>query len=196
MSAIARFSVAMTLRAPFMFQGLANARLGADAAYLRAERSDDPVIPADQVKGVLSAACYTLAMNKKNVAPLDLVHRLFSEESLKGTDDAPKRGLLIFSDLRAAEDRDAGTTTRIEIDDETGAVKSGALQVVELAAPFGRETLFSGEIALLARDVEIDAVAALLDRAIKLAPAPRLARRRRFRRRRRGSARRACGVVR
>ena len=38
MSQVARLEISLTLRSPFMFQGLANSRLGVDAAFLRDER--------------------------------------------------------------------------------------------------------------------------------------------------------------
>lgn len=179
MSGIARYKVSLTLRSPFMFQGLANSRLGVDAAFLRGER-DRPVIPADQIKGVLRSACFLLAKEAKDIAPSTLFSALFggaSEENVSGDPekyDLPNRGQLIAGDL-AAETEPNGKkfeTTRIEIDDETGAAKSGALQVVELAAPFGQEVEFSGTFHLLAKDgADPRAVETLLSRAIELVPA-------------------------
>ncbi|MGB8899356.1 MAG: RAMP superfamily CRISPR-associated protein, partial [Methylocella sp.] len=178
MSEIVRLSVALTLRSPFMFQGLANAMLGIDAANLRGE-SGRPVIPADQIKGVLRAACEVLKDHKLDIAPEALLNRLFGAESPKHKEndfesyDRPHRGLLIAGDLAAGlPEKSELTTTRIEIDDETGAVKSGALQVVELVAPFGKEVAFKGEFVLLAeKGVEPEQVESLLSRALALVPA-------------------------
>ncbi len=179
MSKIARYEVSLTLRSPFMFQGLANSRFGVDAAYLRGEE-DQPIIPADQIKGVLRSACFLLTREAMDIAPMTLFSALFgsaSAENPKGDPekyDFPNRGALIAADLSAEIKRNGKTfeTTRIEIDDETGAAKSGALQVVELAAPFGEEVEFIGCLHLLAKDgVDPNAVATLLSRAIKLVPA-------------------------
>lgn len=170
MSAIARYSVCLLLRSPFMFQGLANSRRGVDSAFLRDERGR-PVIPADQLKGVLRSACYLLTTEAKGVPASTLFAKLFGGRSPDDSHDEPNRGLLIFSDLHADIDNASTTTTRIEIDDETGAAKTGALQVVELAAPFGKEVEFSGDIYLLAKGVvEPQAVETLLKRAISLVP--------------------------
>lgn len=188
MSEIVRLSVALTLRSPFMFQGLANAMLGIDAAHLRDERGR-PIIPADQIKGVLKAACVVLEKHAPSLAPdvkrtpndrpKRLLERLFGAVSPDHIEnnfesyDRPDRGLLIAGDLAASlPEKSELTTTRIEIDDETGAVKSGALQVVELVAPFGKEVEFTGTFTLLAEDgVDPERAETLLSRALALVPA-------------------------
>jgi hypothetical protein len=170
-SDIARLSVSVTVRSPFIFQGLANSRFGIDAAFLRDERGR-PIIPADQIRGVLQAACRVLTLRAPKIAPTQLVDRLFGDESAKGSNDAPVRALLMTADLVANIESPVTTTTRIEIDDVTGAAASGALQVIELAAPLGASVAFEGAFVLLAetgivsRDVET-----LLSRAIRLVPA-------------------------
>lgn len=178
MSEIVRLSVALTLRSPFMFQGLANAMLGIDAAHLRDE-SGRPIIPAYQIKGVLRAACEVLKKRAPDIAPEALFKRLFGAGSPEHTENdfesynRPARGLLIAGDLAAdLPKKSDAATTRIEIDDETGAAKSGALQVVELVAPFGKEVAFKGEFVLLAKaGVDPEKVETLLSRALALVPA-------------------------
>lgn len=176
MSVIARYALRLTLRSPFVFQGLANSRLGVDATYLRDEK-DRPVIPADQVKGVLRSACFTLIRNRPALALNGLFKKLFGDASQENVardpqlHDVPDRGALIAGDLAADCERRA-TTTRIEIDDETGTTKSGALQVVELAAPFGQEVDFEGKLVAFADSAnEAQQIETLLLRAIKLVPA-------------------------
>ena len=126
---------------------------------------------------MLRAACDALAKETQSIAPAELLAKLFGGAS-KSNDagdpekyDLPDRGLLIAGDLSAQADKDV-TTTRIEIDDETGAVKTGALQVMELAAPFGAEVQFRGEFLLQALNgVDPPAVEKLLSLAINLIPA-------------------------
>ena len=178
MSATVRLTVSLTLRSPFLFQGLANAMLGIDAAQLRGE-DGRPVIPADQIKGVLRAACEALAKEPHKFADKTLINKLFGRKPEGNTDETPaeselrERGLLIANDLTADRDTTSSlSTTRIEIDDETGAVKSGALQVAELVAKFGEEVPFTGTFHLLARDgIDVARTITMLDRAIKLIPA-------------------------
>ncbi len=172
MSEIVPIGIALTLRSPFLFQGLANAMLGIDAAQLRDEHGR-PIIPADQVKGVLRAACDVLAKRAPDLAPGPFIAKLFGRPSPDGSFDEPDRALLIFGDLAADLAKDLErTATRIEIDDELGSVKSGALQVAELVAPFGMEAEFSGECVLLAEPgIDVAKTVTLLSRAAGLVPA-------------------------
>ncbi len=177
MGVFACYTVSLTVRSPFMFQGLANSRLGIDAPLLRDEL-DRVVIPADQIRGVLRSACYRLQWDAPQIAPKRLFKALFGAASPENENsdpdqyDRPDRGALIAGDLVADAASKSLETTRIEIDDETGAAKSGALQIVELAAPFGKDVSFSGKFHLQAtNDVDAIAVETLLARAIRLVPA-------------------------
>lgn len=170
MSAFARFSLRVVVRSPYMFQGLANSHLGIDTTFLRDERGH-AVIPADQVRGVLQAACRALVAPAPKIAPPALIDQLFGAASAEGSRDEPNRALLITSDLVARE-QSASTITRIQIDDETGAAASGALQVIELAASPGADTFFEGSCILLMRPgVDVQQVETLLSRAVGLVPA-------------------------
>lgn len=147
----------LTIRSPFLFQGLDGA-LGIDAAALRDER-DRPVIPAEQAKGVLRAALEVLAKHAPDVVTADEIEKLFGLES-GSTDkgggavasDEPNRARIFFRDLVAEGASAPGITTRVEIDDETGAARTGALQIIELAAPLGAEVAFVGSMILQERD--------------------------------------------
>lgn len=177
MGVFACYTVSLTVRSPFMFQGLANSRLGIDAPLLRDEL-DRVVIPADQIRGVLRSACWQLTRDAPQIAPEPLFKKLFGAASPENPNhdpdqyDRPDRGALIAGDLVADAAGKSLETTRIEIDDETGAAKSGALQIVELAAPFGKDVSFGGKLHLMAADNdETIAVEKLLSRAIRLVPA-------------------------
>lgn len=167
----------LTLRvvSPFMFASVANAQSGVDVAYLRGDR-DQPIIPAEQVKGVLRDALETLAARTQLITASEIL-TLFGSPSPPSTGDGerdrPKRGLAIFSDLSAPiEEIGRRRITRIEIDDETGAVERGKLQVVELAAPLGQEVDFAGKLIVRFPEAGVAArVERALRAAIKLVPA-------------------------
>ncbi|MCP4559174.1 MAG: hypothetical protein GY873_29175 [Bosea sp.] len=149
--------LSLTIRSPFLFQGLDGA-LGIDAAALRDEQGR-PVIPAEQVKGVLRAALDVLAKHAPDVATAAEIETLFGRESSStdkgsgaGASDEPNRARIFFRDLVAEGLSAPSITTRVEIDDETGAAKTGALQMIELAAPFGAEVAFVGRMILQERD--------------------------------------------
>lgn len=189
----------LTVRSPFIMPGLEAGAFGVDAAALRDERKR-PLIPADQIKGLLRAACVTLA----TVSGGDLVTReeidaLFGRPSPERRNsaeeqDIPARGALIFDDL-AADDLavlpPAGeeekkespgalkTITRVHIDPVTGAARTGHLYTVELVAALGEPVTFRGRVIVrlggtpspLRSADPAGWVAGLLDKAIKLIPA-------------------------
>lgn len=145
------YEIELTVRSPFLFRGLANSMLGVDAAQLRDE-DDNPVIPSDQIRGVLKEALQDL----KTAAPALVTEKQISDlfgnpspahDSKNDEWDRPDRGILFFSDL-IAEVASSVTEeiTRIEIDDSTGATKTGHVQVIELVSPLGAEVTFKGEI--------------------------------------------------
>ena len=184
--------ITLCVRSPFLFEGLGNALFGVDAAALRNE-AGAPIIPAEQVKGVLRAACSVFCGYDKidahdgEPAKADVPGRapgvlsrkerdeLFGGESPEangGEQNVPKRGNLTFADLTAARHAREGIVTRIEIDDDAGAVKQGALQVIELAAPLGAVVKFTGEAVLFVADTtEADRLTEVLDKALRLVPA-------------------------
>jgi hypothetical protein len=166
----------LTLRSPFLFQGLTNSILGIDASQLRDE-AGRPIIPADQIRGVARAALATLAQRAPAIVPDGMIKALFGDASPKNEAgdaeqyDHPHRGALHFGDLAAEGLGKAGATFRVEIDDETGAVETGKLQIIELVAPFGQEVAFSGELVLhAARDLDPRKIETALSRAFNLIP--------------------------
>ncbi len=144
-----RLVARLVVRSPFLFRGLVNARLAVDAAALRDEQGH-PLIPGTQLRGVLRMALEKMAKRAPGVVPEGAIRDLFGVASesggLGGEQDRPSRGRLFFADLVAEVRPASAVTTRVEIDDALGAAKSGALQVVELAAPIGEEVAFSGEV--------------------------------------------------
>lgn len=178
--------LSVRLRSPFLMQGLAAGRLGLDATALRDEEGR-PLVPADQVKGLLRAACFTLSQaTNGRLVDQDAIDALFGAESPKrgttgsGEQDAPNRGALIVGDLAGPAKLGASTATRVHIDPATGAARTGHLQIVELAAPLGTEVTFTGTViarlghkraAPPGEPDEAAWLARLLDKAVKLVPA-------------------------
>lgn len=145
-------ALSLTVASPFLFRGLAGRLLGLDAAALRNEEGR-PIIPADQVRGCLRDAFEDLAAAGTGITDRDILD-LFGRQSPgsergAGAENKPFRGRLIVSDL-TAKGLDAAPleTTRIEIDNDTGAVEEGKMQVIELAAKFGKEVVFAGTATL------------------------------------------------
>lgn len=144
------YDLVLTLRSPFLFEGTVNTRTGVDSAYLR-DQDDCPIIPSSQVRGVLRAAMGELAnATKGSVISDDEIRNLFGDESAGGVDGSnePLRACAIFGDLTANHPGAALQFTRIQLDESSGTVKRGSLQVIELAAPIGAEAAFHGQIII------------------------------------------------
>lgn len=152
-SQIVQYSLSLTVRSPFLFPGLLNGPMGVDVAALR-NTQGKALIAGEQVRGVLAAALTALSERAPKLISPDDLHTLFGAESGKaanaatGEQDRPERGKLYFSELIAESTPAGSLNTRIEIDDDLGSVKQGALQVVELVAPIGQTVCFSGRFSL------------------------------------------------
>lgn len=159
------FTLEITVRTPFLFRGNAGASLGYDEAMLR-DPQGRPLIPGDQVKGLLRHTWDSL-IEAAGAASLPSRDELFGtasraeESTTEG--DVPLRGMISVSDLTAAlpgqeANHKPDTAYRVEIDDTTGAAKTGALQVIEQVAAPGLDILFKGKIVLLVEKARADQV--------------------------------------
>jgi CRISPR/Cas system CSM-associated protein Csm3 (group 7 of RAMP superfamily) len=181
------FRATLWVRSPFLFRGLESRQLGLDAPQLRDEQQR-PIIPGDQLRGVLREAFVDLAaIGVTSQTEIDdLFGRASHGEREIGTSNDPLRGRIVISDMTArgmvydlAADSEeplpdvarATETTRIEIDDALGAAKHGMLQVVELAAPLGAAVRFCGEIVIFGPAADTERLESLLNRALRLIPA-------------------------
>lgn len=140
------FAAVLTIASPVMCQGLAPTVLGLDASFLR-DQEGRPAIPGDQIKGLCRDAC-------KLVFP-DQEASLFGPRSVAAGDGLePQRARLVFSDFVDQRDgaglRNNAPAIRVEIDDATGSVKDGHLQMVEMIAPPGEDIEFAGRIVAFA----------------------------------------------
>lgn len=176
--------ITLMVRSPFLFRGLAGRLLGVDAPALRDPVTGLPVIPADQIRGVIREAIGDLAAAKVTIAGRqvadgvvdDLFGRKSAQEDEEGSANAPDRGRLLFGDLVAelpAETPRAagfdGEVTRVAINDDTGAAAEGLLQIIELPVPFGTAIPFRGAVTIYAQDEdEAQHLAALIGKALGL----------------------------
>jgi hypothetical protein len=173
------FAIDVVVESPFIFPGAETHAVGVDTPALR---DDDhrAVLPADHLKGLLLEAVQAL----KDKAPGALggwdAGDLFGRE--RGNDRntqswEPARGRLLFADLFAEEDAkwrarpsSERVHTRIQIDDQSGAVAEGMLQEIELCAPFAARVKFTGAIIFHGTEKEGAAVKTLLTKALRLVP--------------------------
>lgn len=156
-----QLDITVSLVSPFLFPILDAAPFGIDRAALR-DRQKRPIIPADQVRGVLRHAAEQVNAEVKLWSP-DLVIRLFGKPDDEGK-FALNRSQIVFGDLVAERVPQASALAyRVKIDDETGAAEAGHLLAVELVAPHGQEVTFSGSATLFAPDHEKDKIVNLLD---------------------------------
>lgn len=149
--------VRLTLESPFVSQGLTAAGFGFDVAQARG--ADGRVLlPGDLLRGNLRQAFIDLGFDP---GPL------FGRKSANR--DEPERGRLILGDLVAVTPESGGDSlTRIEISEETGSVKSGALVCIELPFPIGQMVVLEGPLTLVTTDeAELDR----LGKALRLIPA-------------------------
>lgn len=152
-------SITIKVRSPFLFPGLDGARFGLDACALR-DSDHTPLIPADQVRGVLKHALCDLRDTAGSAFLNDAdLHCLFgkvSGDAMEGAvDNEPIRGSLQFNDLIAQEiDDNARASNRVRIDEETGAAANGALVFLEQVAALGKDVEFKGNALLFAPDKE------------------------------------------
>lgn len=165
-----QFKVTLTLRSPFLLRGLAGARFGIDTPHLRDEQNH-PIFPADQVRGVFREALTDLAEAGAGIAKAK-INDLFgssSDDALgePGKTKEPNRARIDFPDLTAHGWAGPSTeTTRIQIDDDIGAAKTGMLQVIELVAPFGQKVRFEGPINVIGSADEETRIGELLNKAV------------------------------
>ncbi|WP_128292281.1 RAMP superfamily CRISPR-associated protein [Afifella aestuarii] len=163
------------LESPFLSAGLEAKAFGVDAAQLR-DRSGYPVLPAGLLRGVLRHALEDLLARNIDVKDvLDLFGRELphkepeDDKRNEGVEEKERPGRIRISDARACQPSSGKErATRIAIEPETGAVKEGALLVVELSYPVGKEVDFKAEVRFpAASQAEAKQIAVTLDKALK-----------------------------
>lgn len=161
-------TVTVTVRAPFLFPGLATGLFGLDSTQLRDE-CGQPVLPAAQIQGILREALGDLAAAAPAVVGAGDIRNLFGDASVKDSNDEPIRGRLLLSDLAATgHPLDERRIVRVEIDDALGAAKTGHLHVIEEIARPGRDVEFTGSAILFWPVGDGNRIVGALDKAIRL----------------------------
>lgn len=168
------YSVRLAVQSPFLFRGLTLSALGIDGAALR-NAQGVPLIPADQVRGVIKDMLRELPDGMVEGAcglTLDQLFGAASPDKAEGApQNLPKRRRIHFTDLTAPQTYGRAAShshTRIAIDDSKGTVSGGALQVIELVAPMGQVVCFDGRIQVIADPGRAAAMKGLLDKAVAL----------------------------
>ncbi len=168
------YSITIRVRSPFMFEGTASSKMGVDSSFLKNEEGR-PIIPATQIRGVLLAALAQNGNDARALLDKKALRFLFGDKSNPngdGAPNAPERGVALFSDLVGPPARDSLQTTRIRIDEETGAVARGALQVIELSHPMGSVCDFVGGLVVRWRDPSLaHPFETAIAKALRLIPA-------------------------
>ena len=167
--------VSLAVQSPFIFPGLASGLLGLDVTQLRDE-TRRPVLPAAQMQGLLREALSDISDIVPDVFGVDEVSRMFGQPSAKAEEDEerdrPDRGCVLTADLVAHNaPQMPGETTRVQIDDDTGAAKTGHLQMIELVAPFGEIVIFTGQIVVFWAAGNAERVRRAFDLGLRLIPA-------------------------
>ena len=175
------FELRVVVESPFIFPGAEMHSVGVDATALR-DDDGHAILPTDHLKGLLLEAARTCAPNDPPTPLIDERTRndWFGTEKGNDANDQswePDRGRLLFADLAAEKDgawdnqpSSRRLHTRIQIDDERGAVEEGMLQTIELAAPFGRLITFAGKMLFHGEEVEARQVEKSLTKALRLIP--------------------------
>jgi hypothetical protein len=169
------FDLTLVLRSPFLFRDPGGALFGIDAAPLR-DADGSPLIPADQLRGVLLEVLTDIAAVAPNVLSPAECQDLFgsptqdvraSQPNVALSDPfAPIRAHILCSDLvGAASSASRSQSVRVQIDADTGAARPGFLQVVELVARPGAEVTFKGRLVVFARAGEEQKITTALERA-------------------------------
>jgi hypothetical protein len=141
------FTVRIRFTAPVVSQAAGAIGHGIDTAPL-CGRDDIPVLPGTLLAGNLREIWEYFANlpdGSEKIIRQDLIDDWLGAKSRVGR--TPRRGRLIFDEFWRAEEKGIGVLHhRIAIEQETGKVKEGALQVI--ASPFaaGKEVAFSGGV--------------------------------------------------
>lgn len=151
-------TITITVRSPFLFPGLDAGRFVLDAIALR-DTEGHPLIPADQMRGVLRHALADIVdAGKFDHTELTTMFGQSSADARQAPSEktaqafAPERGCLHFTDLVMNDKGNRIVGNRVRIDDKTGAAESGGLLFVELVADQGSEATFTGQIVIYASE--------------------------------------------
>ena len=168
-----QFKVTLTLQAPILTHTSGAVGFGLDAA-MQKDSQGRPIFTGSLIRGNLRHAWDDL--REITAQPTeDKIAFWLGKESDTAEQD-PERARLSFSEYWTDENWDStkqtGKRYRIAIDEKTGAVKTGALQVLDSPYAVGEVPRFSGIIsARLDTEAEVDELKQWLEYAFTLIPA-------------------------
>lgn len=146
------FAVRLTLRSPFLFRSIDASLHGFDEAQMK-DHTGAPVLPADQIKGVIRDGISRMRELYPDNPDLKALETIFGDKSAAATDtdqgDVPNRGRIILSDLvgqSSALEPAQDPAYRVAIDTDTGAARTGALQVIEQVVAPHQDVTFEGRL--------------------------------------------------
>lgn len=147
------FEVSLQLRAPVLSQATGGRKHGLDTVTVRDDH-DIPSLLGSSIRGNLRHAWLDLAKasGKLQIAQIE---EWLGTPSLEEGNNSPQRARLSFSYYWQAQQKTTPNVRhRISIDEKTGAVQEGALQVIESPFITGEIIEFTGEIYALSENEE------------------------------------------
>lgn len=176
------YKIRLSIVGPMMATGLEGRDYGIDAPFLRDADGKRFVFPGTQLKGVLRQILGAMSDAAPERLERKLLEKMFGTASGSSTATkfdadpsrwAPNAGHILVTDLVAADrpDHAEHTMTRIAVDDFTGSVREGHLQVLEQPVGIGETLTFEGTISLTVDQETADACIAWIGEALKLLPA-------------------------
>ncbi len=146
-------NITLSLEGPVLTKSSTPGHYGIDAAMAENHKGRY-YIPGSLIKGRLKQSWEELS-DAVTYIQKEEIENLLGKESgnieTKGMSVTPKRGLLIFSDF-TSEKTGACILHRIRMDEERGAVDTGALLVMETPFAPGEKACFHGTINYLVTD--------------------------------------------
>jgi CRISPR/Cas system CSM-associated protein Csm3 (group 7 of RAMP superfamily) len=172
-------AISITVVGPIMTPGIEEARSGRDDTFLR-NADGKLIIPGTQIRGIARHVLRSIAEAAPKKLSETKIESWFGrgsanrDEAILSPANAwePKRGKLRFSDFIWSDDSGpaAEVMTRIEVAADTGAVKSGSLQVIERPINIGQFANFAGTVMFDGTGDEASELARWLTVALKLVP--------------------------
>lgn len=176
------YAIRLSIAGPLMATGLETFQYGIDAPFLRDADGKRFVLPGTQLRGVLRHVMLEMSSAAPDKLERRWIDRLFGSASGDADNDGfdgpssgwePKSGILTISDLAAPEPSAgrARTMTRIAINDFTGSVEHGHLQVLEQPAGINDVVIFEGRVTINADEDSATALVGWIEKALALVPA-------------------------
>lgn len=181
-----RYCLELTLTGPVMMPGTENVTHGVDASFQR-NWEGKFIIPGTQVKGVVRHALSAMATaigkskNPQSIIDRSWIDRFFGKASSASAEEyeepgttgwEPQRSRVLFSDLVLKDAKDhSQLMTRIGINNYTGTVKHGHIQILEQPLDIGEVGIFEGYITIRSEDEDAEEIRKWINKALAFVPA-------------------------